>query len=231
LTLFGLIHGGWHTAAHWDRLIPEIQSRGHRAVAMDLPCETEFVDSYIEPAARAIEDARNGEDVVVVGHSFGGFSVPHVADIVGAKHRVYLCALLQSPGKTVAETLVEEMPAALSMDVFAQTTDNGDGSISWQDLEAAKASLYHDCSPEDADWAASLLRAQYIVFGENPGPIDLLAGPSTYVLCRDDRVVLPVWSRKRVPEWLGVSPIEMDGSHSPFISRPGDLAEILVSVA
>ena len=229
MTLFGLIHGAWHSGAHWDRLIPEIEARGHRAVAIDLPCETRFVAGYVDPASRAIEAARRDDEVVVVGHSLGGYTTPHVADAVAAQHRVYLCALLQSPGKTLAETFAAET-GAITDEVFLHTKDNGDGSLSW-DLGAAKNAFYHDCSAVDAEWAASLLRPQNINLEDGPGPVDLRSGPSTYVLCKGDRVVSPEWSRRRVPEWMGVDPIELDGSHSPFISRPAEVADILVSVA
>ena len=39
MATFGLVHGAWHGAWCWDLLIPELERRGHSAVAMDLPCE------------------------------------------------------------------------------------------------------------------------------------------------------------------------------------------------
>jgi pimeloyl-ACP methyl ester carboxylesterase len=50
------------------------------------------------------------------------------------------------------------------------------------------------------------------------------------VLCRDDRAVSPSWSRTAARELLGVEPVELPGSHSPFLSRPAELAELLVSL-
>ncbi len=229
MTLVALIHGGWHSGAHWDKLIPEIEGRGHRAVAMDLPCETGGVATYIDPVTKVIEDVRGSDDVVLVAHSMGGLTLPHVAERVGAKHHVYVCALLNKPGKTVTELIAEETDI-LASDLFDNTTNDGSGTFTW-DPEAAKAFFYHDCSPQDAEWAASRLRAQYLGPGNDPAPIDISGSPATYVVCRDDRAVRPDWSRKRARDWLGIDPIEIDGSHSPFISRPGELADIIVSVA
>jgi len=39
MATFGLVHGSWHGGWCWERLIPELEARGHRAVAVDLPAE------------------------------------------------------------------------------------------------------------------------------------------------------------------------------------------------
>jgi hypothetical protein len=36
MSVFCLVHGHWHGAWCWQRLIGELESRGHRAVAMGL---------------------------------------------------------------------------------------------------------------------------------------------------------------------------------------------------
>ena len=104
-----------------------------------------------------------------------------------------------------------------------------DGTYSWKE-EPAIEFFYHDCAPEDARWAASLLRPQAQT------PIDEItplrrwpAVDSTYVLCRDDRVVNPDWSRMHVPARLGVRPLELPGGHAPFVSRPAVLADTLTA--
>jgi hypothetical protein len=43
---------------------------------------------------------------------------------------------------------------------------------------------------------------------------------------REDRCVDPNWSR-RVAARLGADVIELEGGHSPFLSRPAQLAEVL----
>jgi hypothetical protein len=48
-----------------------------------------------------------------------------------------------------------------------------------------------------------------------------------YVIGREDRIVDPGWSRRVAAERLAVTPIELATSHSPFLSRPSELAHIL----
>ena len=60
--------------------------------------------------------------------------------------------------------------------------------------------------------------------------LDYPATPASYILCRDDLAILPEWSRRTAREQLGVEPLELDGDHSPFLSRPAALAEMLAGL-
>jgi hypothetical protein len=51
--------------------------------------------------------------------------------------------------------------------------------------------------------------------------------PSSYVLGVADPIVNPEWSRRVVPEVLGVQPIEIAAGHSPFLSAPAVLVDVL----
>jgi hypothetical protein len=61
--------------------------------------------------------------------------------------------------------------------------------------------------------------------GERP------AGGSTYIVGTEDRAVSPDWGRRFAPERLGVEAIEFVSSHSPMLSRPSDLANVLDDIA
>ena len=50
---------------------------------------------------------------------------------------------------------------------------------------------------------------------------------STYVLCTEDRLVNPDWSRRVVQERLRANLVELPGSHSPFWSRPAEVARVM----
>jgi pimeloyl-ACP methyl ester carboxylesterase len=49
------------------------------------------------------------------------------------------------------------------------------------------------------------------------------------IVCDEDLVLSPAWSARVARERLGVEPIHLAGGHSPFLSRPDDLAEILLA--
>ena len=93
MATFALVHGAWHGGWAWDVLRPELEARGHRVVAPDLPCED--VDAGVMEYTAAVRDALGGdEDAIVVGHSLGGLTIP----LVPARLRVFLCALVPGTG-------------------------------------------------------------------------------------------------------------------------------------
>ena len=226
MTTFALVHGAWHGAWCWDLLAKELEDRGHRAVAMDLPCEDlnagtmEYADAVIA-ALHAVDD-----DVVVVGHSLAGLTIPVVAMRRPVRRQVYLCALLRAPGLSMADRSEDNADMG-PPDFGASVTRHDDGSTSVP-RDAALQFLYQDCPREQADAAAARLRRQAGVLWEEAAPY--AEWPDTeysYILCRDDRAISPAWSRREAQVLLGLTPVELEGSHSPMLSRPAELADLL----
>jgi pimeloyl-ACP methyl ester carboxylesterase len=229
VTTIGLVHGAWHGAWCWERLTPHLTALGYRVVTVDLPAADAAagLDRYAEVITAAIGDA---DKVVLVGHSLGGASIPIAAILRPVSHLVFLCALIPEPGKSVTDRYREE-------DVFVpgfagHPAVQEDGSSFWPDAEAAKRCFYHDCTPAEADSAASRLRAQAAAPRIEPWPVEAIPDVErTSILCRDERCLSPSWSRRMSVEQLGVEPIELAGGHSPFLSRPADLAAVISRVA
>jgi hypothetical protein len=109
---------------------------------------------------------------------------------------------------------------------------DAEGRRTWIDNEIACHHLYGDCDGETASAALERIRPQ----ATNPYRLpcslaELPAVASTYVVCTEDRMVNAVWSRRIARERLGAEVVEMPGSHSPFLSRPKALAELLDGLA
>jgi hypothetical protein len=86
--------------------------------------------------------------------------------------------------------------------------------------------------PEDVAWAFARLRPQAGAPRREPCPLTSWPpGDRAYILCREDHAISPAWSRRAARERLGVEAIELEGSHSPFLSRPATLAEVLDRLA
>jgi hypothetical protein len=54
---------------------------------------------------------------------------------------------------------------------------------------------------------------------------------SRSIVCRDDRAINPEWVRAAARERLGTEAIELGGAHSPFLTRPAELAQVLDALA
>jgi pimeloyl-ACP methyl ester carboxylesterase len=231
MTTFALVPGAWHGAWCFELLAAELVARGHRALPVDLPCDDPEAGAtaYAEVVARALDGA--GDDVVVVGHSLGGLTIPLVAAARPVRRLVYLCALIPLPGRSLVDQLrageeifVPGWDAAVARDELKRSY--------WTEPEAAIAGMYGDCPRALAEEGLLRLRPQGRAASTEPCPLAALPEvPASYVLCRDDGAVRPAWSRHAARERLGVEPIELDGGHSPMLARPGELADVLAGLA
>jgi pimeloyl-ACP methyl ester carboxylesterase len=227
MATFGLVHGAWHGAWCWELLVPELERRGHRAIAMDLPCEdrtASFFD-YSDAVRAALGDA---SEVVLVGHSMAGITIPLVALSRPVRLLVFLCALVpDQPGDTT-----EGGPQTHPDGAFDALVRHEDGSHSWPSAETAARTLYQDCRPELVDSAFARLRPQQTALWDGWSPMERWPEVAiASIHCRDDRAVNPAWSSWIARNRLGVESTELPGGHSPMLARPAALADALVAAA
>ena len=105
MTTFALVHGGYHGAWCWERLTPLLQQAGDDVVTMDLPLDdgTATFDTYADVVCAALDGC--DDDVVLVGHSYAGNTIPLVAARRPLRHLVFLCAMIPDIGRSLAEQL------------------------------------------------------------------------------------------------------------------------------
>lgn len=231
MTTFGLIHGAQHGAWSWALLVPELKALGHDAVTMDLPVEDPDagLEAYVQTALDALQDV-TGDDLVVVGHSMAGMVAPIVASRRPARAVVYLCGVVPVPGKTMAEVLVDE-PDLERPRIRRNASTLRDDGVRVVTPEVGREIYYHDCPPELAEWASTQLRPTADTAVYDVSPIDRFPDIDTIsIVCADDRVVSPAWSRRVARSRLGIDCIELPGGHAPMLSRPAALAEILAGI-
>jgi len=228
MTTIALVHGAYHGAWCWDRLVPELHARGFETVAPDLPCDD--AAAGLGEYASVVEDAiGDRDDVVLVGHSLGALSIPLVASHRSVRRLVFLCSVPTGPGPAVDGQLSEMVsPAFASAPRF-----HDEQGRELLDNQAARQLFFDDCSPADASWAVSMLRPQSPRPLVEPSPLtDWPDVEQSVVLTADDRVLNQKWAVAAARERLGGGdPVLLPGSHSPFLSRPGALADVLATEA
>lgn len=227
---FLLIHGASHGAWCWDKLVPQLTARGHRATAIDLPGHGDDgtprnnvrMNDYV---LRVLDHL--APDTILVGHSFGGFPITLAAARAPEKLRalVYVCALIPRPGVAFTTFRAEAISQELSE---AQTVDRIAG-VTHAIPEKAGPVFYSDCSAKDRDWALARLTPQPIAVMTEPTEFTPPDTARHYVRCTADRVIYPEFQRTTSQGWSDV--YDMDTGHSPFLSDPGGLADILDRVA
>ncbi|MDN5747443.1 MAG: alpha/beta hydrolase [Pseudonocardia sp.] len=163
-------------------------------------------------ADAAVAQIADRDDVVVVAHSFGGFTGPLVRARRPVRHLVFLTAMIPTPG---------EAPG----DWWANTGHAGDPAA---DADDEIAVFLHDVEPGTAAEALRHGRPESDTPMGRPWPLP--AVPTTFLLCRDDRYFPAEFPRRAVRERLGIEPVEMAGGHHPMLSRPVEPVDRLAAV-
>jgi pimeloyl-ACP methyl ester carboxylesterase len=204
---FALIHGGGGSAWDWHLVAGELRERGHEPVAVDLPSEDESAGwpEYADTVVRAIGDR---DDLVVVGHSLGGFTAPLVCAHRPVDLVVLVAAMIPAPGERFA-------------DWWTNTgyRESGDDDV-----------FYHDVPPQLAAEAQRRERGETSQALQDPWPLEAWPDtPTRYLLCQNDRMFPADWARRHARERLGLEADEIDSGHYVTLSRPRELAARLAS--
>lgn len=221
-----LVHGSYHGPWCWERLTPELERRGHNVTAVDLPISDPEIGAagYADALEAQVDWS---EPPIIVAHSTGGLTVPIVAARRPVRRLVFLASMLPKPGMSTGEQRQVEPidgPGPISPPQFTDLGDN----VWMVGPTTATEMFFQDASPELAGWAVAQLRPQAYRAMDEITPLEAWPDvPSAYVVCREDRALNPEWARGAARERLGIEPLEIDGGHSPFLTRPAELAELL----
>jgi pimeloyl-ACP methyl ester carboxylesterase len=202
-----LIPGAGSDSWYWHPVVAELRDRGHDVVAVDLPCEddsaglTEYADAVVD----AIGDR---ERVVVVAHSFGGFTAPLVCDRAAVELLVFVSGMIPAPGEPPGEWW----------------TNTG-----YEDADGQASDPYfEDVPPELAEEATRRELGQSGTPMVAPWPRDAWPDvPTRFLLCTEDRLLPAPFMRRVVRERLGIVPDEIATGHMPMLARPQELADRL----
>jgi len=219
-----LIHGAYTSPWHWHRLVPYLEDAGCEVVVPELPCDDPGagIERYVATVEADLGDAQ--EPPLVVGSSFGAVTACVVASRRPVRGLVTICGIVPRPGLAIAAEAGD-----LTQPAFADAIDfNPDGSTTFRP-QAACELVFHESEPELAREAALRLRRQAALPLTEPCPIEAMPEvPRRGIVVGDDRLLRPEWLARAVRERLGVEPFELPGDHTPMLSQPARLAELLL---
>ena len=234
MTTFILLHGAYHGAWCWHRLAPLLEARGHRVAAPDLPGHGDDGTPLAEVGLGAYADriealvAAAPEPPVLVGHSMAGMVLTALAERrpAAVARLVYLTAYMPADGETLSGVAKRDADSL----VRARVEDvDGVPCVVLAEGNLREA-FYHDATADDVAWVAERVRPQPLRPFRDPVTVTPgRAGrvPRLYVHCRDDRAISPGLQARMVAACPGTPTAELGGGHSPFLTRPGELADLL----
>lgn len=236
MSTYILVHGSWHGAWCWNKVVPLLEQAGHKVVTLDLPARGQDTTPIPEVTlmscvTRIVEhiDAES-EPVILVGHSMAGMLITQAAEFrpQSIQRLVYLCAFLPQNGESLLMLAGNDSNSKATPNFIVNEAE-GYVDIS---SDMIKEVFYNDCSDEDVEWAKSLLVHE---------PLAPLAAPVStsegsfgqvyrvYIECAHDNAIT-ITQQRRMNTALPCQMFTMQTSHSPFISAPQELADILATL-
>ena len=239
MTQFVLVHGAWHGGWCWARVLPLLRGAGHAAHAVTLAGVGERAH-LLSPGihlATHLQDvvnlviAEELDDVLLVGHSYGGLVITGVADMVQLqrpgllRHLVYVDAIVPRPGESWSSTHAPEVVAGR-----VAAAEQSSGGLSLPPPDAATFGL----RGADRDWVNRRQTPQPFAVYRDPLEFDarrVAALPRTYIDCTAPPATNIAVSRERARAEPGWRVVELATGHDPMISTPHEFARILLDCA
>lgn len=232
---FVLVHGAWHGGWCWQETRAVLEEAGHRVFT---PTQTGLgerahllsrnitLDTFVEDIANVLRfEALN--DVVLVGHSFGGLAISGVADRMPERLRqlIYLDSMLLESGQCPFDTLSAEVVEGR---IRAAEESSGGLSLPFPKpkslgilTEADAAKLGNRLTPHPVSTYRSPLHLKH----------PLTNGiPAAYVVCTDP-IYTPLEASRQFAKAKGLPFIEFATGHDAMITAPDALAHLLMKIA
>ena len=215
-----LVHGGWHRPEHWKLVIDELSGVDVHTVALPSSGDDPAAlgDMFADADAIAAAVAAIDGQVVVLAHSAGGVPTTQaLATASNVRRVVYVAAFLLDVGDSMLSSIGGEHAAWWRVDPESTAIEATDAvEVFYGDVEAGLARSAVSQLWRYQSYAAAtqeLTEAAWKVI------------PSTYVICEADNA-LPLSVQEPWAE-RAERVLRMNTSHSPFLSRPAELARVI----
>jgi pimeloyl-ACP methyl ester carboxylesterase len=228
-----LIHGAWHSSWCWQKVVPLLENQGHAVISPDLPGHgsSDNPDSIsLGTYTRFVVDLirEQAEPVILVGHSMSGIVISQVAEQIPGKIRrmVYLSAYLLQDGQTMFEMAKKDSEGL----VFTNLEVSRNRKTARIKETVLRDAFYNDCSNEDFYFARNKLVPQPLAPISTPIHITKERWgrvPRSYIECSMDRAITISMQQEMHTNITCESVSRLESGHSPFLSVPEKLAEIL----
>lgn len=218
-----LVHGFWGGAAHWAKVIVELNRRGYPGqYAVENP-----LTSLAEDAERTRKMvAQVDGPVLLVGHSYGGAVITEAGDLPNVAGLVYVAAFAPDAGESPG-AISEQLPPA----AFANIAPDSDGYL-WIAQDKFHESFCQDLTSEEALVMAVTQKAPLgSTFGDTVTAPAWKAKPTWYQVSTEDRMIHPDNERRMAARMNPRKTIELAASHASLASQPGAIVDLIDAAA
>jgi pimeloyl-ACP methyl ester carboxylesterase len=228
---FVLIHGGSFAASCWDLLLPHLDPS---TVAVDLPgrgarprsLEALTIADSVAAVVDEIE-TRDLHDVVLVGHSMAGITMPGVAEQIPERlaHLVFIACTVPPDGHSTVDTLDPEIQALARQNAQRPTGGMMDDAM-------ATAMFCNDMNDEQIAATLGRMVPEAVQLVLEPVSLAGMRNDVARTWVRTDRdLIVPPDRQDLFAKRIGATIVPIDAAHMVMISQPAELARVLRGIS
>jgi len=216
-----LVHGAWADGSSWSKVIPFLEAKGLRVVAVQIPLTSFTDDISATQRAIALEDG----PVLLVGHSYGGAVITEAGNDPKVAGLVYVSAVAPDKGES-AFVLITSVPTPIG----AELRPDKSGFIKLTPKGVAE-DFAQDLSPKEI----AVLTASQVPtsVGAMKGEITVPAWkskPSWYIIAAHDRAISPDLEASQAKK-IGATTTTVASSHVIMLAQPSKVANVIADAA
>jgi len=217
-----LVHGGFVDGSGWEGVYQILRRSGHQVAIVQNP--TLSLTDDVAVTRRVLD--QQPDNVVLVGHSYGGAVITEAGNHPKVAALVYITAFAPDGGESV-NTLIADPPPGAPVPPILPPQDG----FLLLDKDKFAASFAADVEPD---------RAAFMADSQVPWGLEALAGavsepawrdkPTWYLIATEDRMIPPD-AQRFMANRAKATQVEAAGSHAIYVSRPEAVAAIIETAA
>jgi len=218
-----LVHGAFADASSWRRVIPILEKDGFTVTAVQNPLKSLADD--VATTKRVIDSQK--ENVILVGHSYGGAVITDAAaGNSKVKGLVYVAAFAPDAGEALGGLIERFSPSPLATALVPDSA-----GFLYIDRSKFQEVFANDLTKDEAALLASTQKPiAGAIFGESLKAAAWKTIPSWYVVSTQDNAINPDLERFMAKR-IGAEAKEIKASHVSFISNPAEVAKVVEAAA
>src|SRR5271155_2376161 len=216
-----LVHGAWADGSSWSKLVPLLEAKGLRVVAVQIPLTSFADDVSATQRAIALEDG----PVLLVGHSYGGAVITEAGNDPKVAGLVYVSAVAPDTGESTF-ALITSVPTPIGSELrpdksgFLKLTPKGISEDFAQDLSVKEIAVLT---------ATQVPTSVAAMKGEVTIPA-WKAKSSWYIIAANDRAISPDLEAAQAKK-IGATTTTVASSHVIMLAQPSKVADVIVDAA
>src|SRR4029077_16836007 len=216
-----LVHGGFVDGSGWAGVYNILKEKGYHVAVVHN--STKSLADDVAYTKAAIDSLKS--EVVLVGHSYGGVVITEAGTHPQVTDLVYIAAFAPDKGESVS-SVIATPPAGTPVPPILPPKDG----YLFLDRTKFAASFAADVEPETASFMAD---------SQVPWGVAALSGAvsepawktkPSYLVASEDKMIPPPAQRAMAGR-VKAEVMEVPGSHSVYVSKPLEVAELIQKAA